>query len=80
MGDDISSSCLLQTDVAQEVLITAWEPPKLVVRGGATYLFKGALVLQPFCSQEDPVVPKPQLAYVAAAQLLKLCPYLVVHP
>lgn len=42
-------------------------------------LFKGALVLQSFCSQEDPVVPEAQLAHVAAAQLSEMCPYFVVH-
>lgn len=44
------------------------------------YLFKGALVHQPLCSQEDPVVPEAQLAHMAAAQLREICPYFVIHP
>ena len=49
-------------------------------QGRATYHFKGALVLQPFRTQEDPVVPEAQVAHVATAQLHKMCPYFVIHP
>lgn len=54
--------------------------PESSWQGRAMYLFKGALVHQPFCSQEDPVVPEAQVAHVAAAQLCEICPYFVIHP
>lgn len=49
-------------------------------QGRAMYLFKGALVLHPLGSQEDPVVPEAQLLHMVAAQLHKKCPYFVIHP